>query len=249
MARPLDDRYHYKDKPGDERRTTVTRLIQGVLAFQQRVFGGKKSLFGRLARGQQPPALFITCSDSRINPNLLTQAEPGELFILRNAGNLVPPPDAPPNGEAATIEYAVAHLRVRDVVLCGHTRCGAVQGLLDGKGLDKMPAVASWLAYAREVLDGLPPADALSAEKRAALAVEKNVLVQLEHLKAHPAVRAALDAGALRLHGWVYDFATGKVDAYDPVLGRFGPLTEARLQQWLARGGEQPGGETPDLYF
>jgi carbonic anhydrase len=225
----------------------MTRIIQGVLDFQRRVFGARKSLFGRLARGQQPPALFITCSDSRINPNLLTQTEPGELFILRNAGNLVPAHGAPPNGEAATIEYAVAHLQVRDVILCGHSGCGAVQGLLNPHGLEGLPAVAGWLAHARDLLADLPPAgEGLSAERRTALAIEKNVLLQLEHLKTHPPVRAALDAAGLRLHGWVYHIQTGQVDAYDPVLGRFAPLSEARRQKWLDRAaGTPPSGAAP----
>src|SRR3954470_19210041 len=113
----------------------ATQLIKGVDKFRQKVFGTQEELFRELGKGQKPLALFITCSDSRIDPNLLTQTEPGELFVLRNAGNLVPPHGAPPNGEEATVEYAVAHLKVRDVILCGHARCGAVQGLLDGHAL------------------------------------------------------------------------------------------------------------------
>jgi carbonic anhydrase len=218
----------------------MTRLIQGVLQFQRRIFGTKQSLFGRLAKGQSPPTLFITCSDSRINPNLLTQTEPGDLFILRNAGNLVPAHGSPPNGEAATIEYAVAHLKVRDIVLCGHAHCGAVNGLLALDSLASMPSVVQWLAHAREVLDRLPPVGpGLTAEQRANLAVETNVLVQMEHLRGHPPVRAALDAGALRLHGWVYDFETGYVSTYDPLTGRFVPLSEALRRKWLARGAGQ----------
>jgi carbonic anhydrase len=210
----------------------VTRILQGVLSFQRRIFGTKKSLFGRLAGGQQPLALFVTCSDSRINPNLLTQTEPGELFILRNAGNLVPPAGVP-GGEAATVEYAVAHLKVREVMVCGHSGCGAIQGLLKPEAVASMPAVAGWLAHAQGVLADLPPvSEALPAEKRLELAIQKNVLLQMEHLKGHPAVRAALDAGALRLHGWVYHFATGNVDVYDPLMGRFVPLSDALRPKW-----------------
>ena len=131
----------------------MTRIIQGVLDFQKRIFGPKRSLFQRLGKGQQPWALFITCSDSRINPNLLTQTGPGELFILRNAGNLVPPPSASFNGEAATIEYAVVQLKVRDIILCGHAKCGAMQGLLEPHTLTKLPQVAGWLGYAQPVLE------------------------------------------------------------------------------------------------
>ncbi len=205
----------------------MTRLIRGALDFQRRIFGGKRSLFGRLAGGQKPPALFVTCSDSRINPNLLTQTEPGELFILRNAGNLVPPHGAPAGGEAATVEYAVAHLKVHEIVVCGHSHCGAVAGLLKPEALDGLPNVAAWLAYGRDILpklEGVPP------EERMGRAIEANVLLQLEHLRTHPAVAAALGARALRLHGWAYHFETGVVRAYDPVQGRFVPLAEkARL--------------------
>src|SRR5947209_2385777 len=106
----------------------ATKLIQGVERFRRQVFGAKQELFQKLGKGQTPLALFITCSDSRINPNLLTQTEPGELFILRNAGNLVPPHGATVGGEEATIEYALAHLKVRDILVCGHSHCGAIQG-------------------------------------------------------------------------------------------------------------------------
>jgi carbonic anhydrase len=201
----------------------MTRLIRGALDFQRRIFGTKQSLFGRLAKGQRPPALFITCSDSRINPNLLTQTEPGELFILRNAGNLVPPHGAPTGGEEATIEYAVVALKVRDVIVCGHSHCGAVQGLLNPEALASLPRVSEWLANARPILPGLegtPPGERMDK------AIEANVLLQLEHLRSHPPVAAALAARTLRLHGWVYRFETGEVKSYDPVAGRFVPLSE-----------------------
>src|SRR5215470_17477677 len=150
----------------------MTRIIQGVLDFQRRVFGGKRSLFQQLGKGQKPLALFITCSDSRISPNLLTQTEPGELFILRNAGNLVPPHGAPANGEAATIEYAVAHLHVRDVILCGHSKCGAMAGLLQPQAVASMPAVAGWLEHARAVLPEVESAGAgLAPEVRLRLTI------------------------------------------------------------------------------
>jgi carbonic anhydrase len=222
----------------------MTRIIRGVLDFQRRVFGRKQSLFRRLAQGQQPQALFITCSDSRINPNLLTQTDPGELFILRNAGNLVPAFGGPPNGEAATVEYAVAHLNVHDLVVCGHSRCGAMQGLLNPAALHDLPGVAGWLEHAREVLVAVQAAgDGLSAEAKLNLAIERNVLVQMEHLKTHPAVAAALAARSLRLHGWVYHLESGEVTAYDPLTDRFVPLLEAmRRQHWLP----QPDSRPPD---
>jgi carbonic anhydrase len=201
----------------------MTRLIRGALDFQRRVFGTKKTLFGKLAKGQRPPELFITCSDSRINPNLLTQTDPGELFILRNAGNLVPAHGGPTGGEEATVEYAVLHLKVRDIIVCGHSHCGAIQGLLKPEALRDLPRVADWLQHARAIL---PDMDKVPAEERLDRAIEANVLLQLEHLRSHPPVAAALAARKLRLHGWVYRFETGEVRTYDPLTGHFVSVSE-----------------------
>jgi carbonic anhydrase len=212
----------------------MSQLIRGALEFQRRVFKSKRSLFGRLAKGQRPPTLFITCSDSRINPNLLTMTEPGELFILRNAGNLVPPHGAPVGGEAATIEYAVAALHVTDIVVCGHSHCGAMQGLLHPESLTSLPEVAEWLKYAQAIAPGL--AD-VPAESRLDRAIEANVLLQLEHLRGLPSVANALAARSVRLHGWVYRFETGDVGAYDPVTAQFVSLSEKARLMGLASAG------------
>ena len=127
----------------------MQKLIEGIHHFQQTIFDTEKRLFERLAQGQQPLALFLTCSDSRIDPSLLTQTKPGELFILRNAGNIVPPFGAVSGGEAATIEYAVAVLKVKDIIICGHSLCGAMDGLLHPGHLDGLSAVNNWLTYAQ----------------------------------------------------------------------------------------------------
>jgi carbonic anhydrase len=221
----------------------VTRIIQGVLDFQKRIFGQKRELFHELGKGQQPMALFITCSDSRINPDLLAQTQPGELFVLRNAGNLVPPHNAGTGAEAATVEYAVVQLRIRDIILCGHSKCGAMHGLIEQPALGKLPSVAGWLVHAKEVLTKLPAN--VSQEELLAHAIEENVLVQMEHLKTHPAVRDALAARTLRLHGWVYHFEKGKVDTYDPLSGRFVPLDQHVRETWLqhAREDQAPRSE------
>ncbi len=208
----------------------MQKLVQGIHHFQATIFRPQRELFARLADGQQPEALFITCSDSRINPNLITQTDPGELFILRNAGNIVPPYGAANGGEGATIEFAVAALGIQDVIICGHSHCGAMKGLLDGDALVDLPAMAAWLAHAegtrriiRQKYRDREGAALLTAT------IEENVLVQLENLRTHPTVAAGLAQGKLKLHGWVYKLETGQVFAYDPRQAQFLPLTEAAL--------------------
>jgi carbonic anhydrase len=206
----------------------MQKLVDGIHQFQHNIFSSQRELFERLAKGQNPETLFITCSDSRINPNLLTQTEPGELFILRNAGNIIPPYGACFGGEAATIEYAVSILNVKDIIVCGHSLCGAMSGLLDPESLEGMPAVKSWLAHAeatRRIMDR--NYRHLEGTARLTAAVEENVLVQLENLRTHPAVAVGISCGNLKLHGWVYKIETGQVFAFDPGQGQFGPLTEA----------------------
>jgi carbonic anhydrase len=204
----------------------MEKLIQGIHRFQQEEFRGLHDLFRELAHGQNPETLFITCSDSRIDPCLLTQSRPGDLFILRNAGNLVPPVGVV-SGEAATVEYAVAALGVRDVILCGHSGCGAMKGLLEPAALAGMPAVAGWLKYA-EATERVMRANYghLDGDALLAATVEENVLTQLEHLRTLPAVAAAVARGAVHLHGWVYEIETGEVYAYDPGAGQFVPVAE-----------------------
>ncbi len=206
----------------------MQKLIQGIHHFQEHVFGTRRDFFELLAEGQHPMALFITCSDSRVQPNMLTQTEPGELFILRNAGNIIPPHGAANGGEAATIEYAVASLGIEDIIICGHSGCGAMQGLLSADRMDDLPAFTKWLRHAeatrrimRELYSSLGLAERLTA------AVEENVLVQLENLRTHPVVAAGLARGRLRLHGWVYKIETGEVFTYDPASGQFVALTKA----------------------
>jgi carbonic anhydrase len=209
----------------------MQKLIQGLHQFQAHVFSSQRELFERLAHGQQPEALFITCSDSRVNPNLLTQTGPGELFILRNAGNIIPPHGAANGGEGATVEFAVAALAVKDIIVCGHSHCGAVKGLLHPEGLSEMPAVASWLSHAEATRRIVKENYAhLTGEARLTAAIEENVLVQIENLRTHPSVASRLARGDLKLHGWVYNFERGEVFAYDPEFGQFlalGIQTEA----------------------
>lgn len=205
----------------------MRELIEGMHHFRDNIFRSQRELFSRLAKGQSPDVLFVTCSDSRIVPSLMTQTDPGDLFILRNAGNLVPAHGAVRGGEEATIEYAVAVLEVEDIIVCGHSQCGAMKALLEGpEKLSELPAVRRWLEHAeatrRIVKKNYPKlkgADLLS------VTVQENVLVQLENLQTHPAVAAELARGRLKLHAWVYELETGSVCAFDPHSRKFEPLT------------------------
>ncbi len=200
----------------------MEKIIRGVHQFQQNIFSNYKDLFQRLASGQNPEVLFITCSDSRIQPSLLTQTKPGELFIIRNAGNIVPPHGAANGGEGATIEYAVTALGIKDIIVCGHSHCGAMNGLLHPQKLTSMPSVVSWLQHAeatrRIVVDKYPESN---EEDQLLNAVKENVLVQLENLRTHPSVAVGLANGKLKLHGWVYHIETGSVYAYSPEQKQF----------------------------
>jgi carbonic anhydrase len=206
----------------------MQKLVDGIHKFQRDSFSKDEKLFETLVEGQKPLALFITCSDSRIDPSLLTQTNPGELFIQRTAGNIVPPYGSVHGGEAATIEYAVAALNVKDIIVCGHSHCGAMAGLLNPAAVEKMPAVKAYLQHAeatRRIVEEnythlTDPAERLT------LTVEENVLVQLESLRTHPSVAAAIGRGELKLHAWVYKFETGEVFAYNPDSSQFLPLQD-----------------------
>jgi carbonic anhydrase len=216
--------------PAKRESATVQKLVQGVHRFQSDIFRPNHELFQRLAGGQNPQVLFITCSDSRVMPDLITQAEPGDLFVLRNAGNLIPPSGAAPDsGEGATIEYAVQVLGIQDIIVCGHTRCGAMQALLHPETLDKTPRVRRWLAHAeatREII--LRQYENLDVYPEALwkATVEENVLVQLENLRTHPSVAAGIAHGKLKLHGWVYKIESGEVFAFAPESGQFVNVAE-----------------------
>lgn len=197
----------------------VDKFLGGISRFQKDVYPEHQDLFEKLALGQRPEALFITCADSRIDPCLLTQTKPGELFICRVIGNIVPPyPDAL-GGVSATVEYAVGVLRVPEVIVCGHTDCGVMRGALNPEALGTFPNVKAWLRYAR--VDQREPEP--SAEFLLTLA-ERNVVAQLKNLRSHPAVAARLQEGDLRLHGWIYHIGPGTVTAYDEESRQFLPV-------------------------
>jgi carbonic anhydrase len=204
----------------------MEQLVQGIHQFQTSYFCSEQELFERLAAGQAPMALFITCSDSRITPDLLMQTRPGDLFILRNAGNMIPPYGASRGGEEATIEYAVRALGIKHIIVCGHSHCGAIRALLHPEDVVEMPAVANWLSHAeatrRIVKENYSHLDEVAKQKAA---IEEHVLVQLENLRTHPSVAAKLSKGDLTLHGWVYKIEAGEVYSYSPAQGQFESLT------------------------
>lgn len=205
-----------------------TKLLHGAERFRTSIVPKQKEFFRRLAQGQAPETLMIACSDSRVVPTLFTQAAPGDLFLVRNAGNIVPAWGVG-GGEAASIEFAIDGLHVKHLVVCGHSHCGAVKAMLEPASVAAMPSLARWIEHSavvpRLVAQTHPE---LSGELRWAAAVEENVLAQVEHLETHPAVRAAIATGALEMHAWVYDIETGAVDTYDRETGRFSELTTSR---------------------
>lgn len=206
----------------------MEQIIDGVLRFQREVHPRSERLFQELALGQSPSAMFIGCADSRMVPEMLTQQGPGSMFVVRNAGNIVPPHSTEPGGVTASIEYAVAVLAIPDIVVCGHSGCGAMSAILSGnQALEKLPAVARWLHYADRARDRvLRDHFASSGEDRLNALVCANVLAQLENLLTHPVVAQAVERRQLRVHGWVYDIGSGGVSTYDAGSGKFAPLTE-----------------------
>lgn len=201
-------------------------IIDGFLKFQKNAFPERVKLFKDLANQQAPKALFISCSDSRLVPELVTQREPGDLFVIRNAGNIVPSYGPEPGGVSASVEYAVAGLKVADIVICGHSDCGAMTAIATCTCLDHMPAVAGWLRYAdsaKVVNEARQHADQPS---KVASMVRENVIAQLANIQTHPSVRLALEEGRVNLHGWIYDIETGHIDAFDGSTGTFVSLAE-----------------------
>jgi carbonic anhydrase len=217
----------------------MRKLIQGIVDFREHLKPSYQETFERLALGQKPDVLFVGCSDSRVVPNLFASTEPGDLFVIRNVGNLIAPCDSPrsQNGrehaEAAAIEYAVLQLAVEDIVVCGHSECGATIAVLD-PSRKLTPNLSCWLenlhpSVARlkngEILDAnLSPHNQLS---------QINVLQQLEHIATYPIVEDAIRAGKLRLHAWWFNIAKVEVEIYDPSLKKFRPIDKKMAERLL----------------
>lgn len=217
----------------------MLKLIQGIADYHEKVRPEYREVFARLALEQKPDALLVACSDSRVAPNLFASTEPGDVFVVRNVGNLIPPfPSESAHAEAAAVEFAVLTLNVRDLIICGHSQCGAMKALLDPGAAS--PGVRQWLQYAQPALErinrqsalhpGLEPVDQLS---------QCNVLFQLEQVLTYPEVRARVESGALRLHGWWFDIANAEVLHFDGGAGRFVVIDEQEAERLLEVFGQK----------
>jgi carbonic anhydrase len=212
----------------------MQRLIEGVHKFRNDEFGNYRKLFRKLSQeGQNPHTLFITCSDSRVLAELITQSKPGDLFVVKNVGNIVPPASAigDTNSTAAAIEFAVENLRVSDIVVCGHSQCGAISALLAETPVsDNTPHLRDWLKLAAPVLKTLKTDYAhlhIPGERETAAAVE-NVLFGLDNLHSYSCVQERLMDGTLRLHAWFFKIATAELFAFDPETRQFSPLVQEK---------------------
>lgn len=210
----------------------MKKFIAGIVKFQNEVFPREKHIYEQLADGQQPDTLFIGCSDSRVVPNDMLQAGPGELFIIRNAGNIVPPHGESLGGVSATVEYAVEVLKVKHIVVCGHSDCGAMRALMHPEKIRDLKAVYQWLHHAervsavtRELHGDLEPTKYLER------LIEENVVAQIEHLMTYPCVAAKVRGGAMMLHGLVFNIKTGQFTMLDRTNLTFAPVNSATMVQ------------------
>ena len=212
--------------PGAQSADAALRtIVDGFLHFHHEVFPQQEELFKKLATAQSPRAMFITCADSRIVPELITQSSPGDLFVTRNVGNVVPPYGQMNGGVSTAIEYAVLALGVQHIIICGHSDCGAMRAVLNPDSLEKMPTVKAWLRHA-EVAKTMVHDNCNCTDEKESMPIltEENVIAQLQHLRTHPSVDSRMANGHLFIHGWVYNIETSEIKAYDADQGRFLPL-------------------------
>lgn len=221
----------------------MEKLVQGVHYFQNIGFREREQLFAKLKHGQHPQACFITCADSRIVPNLITNTEPGDLFIIRNVGNIIPCYGTSNNGELAAIEYAAVALEITDFIICGHSGCGAMKALVTTPpGAETpVPTVMQWLRHAEATRVIIREHYShLKGDALVKAAAEENVLVQLEHIRTLPVIAARVSTGKVRLHGWMYKIETGEIFCYDSQIGQFVKFGDDRIPP--ATGGQRGNG-------
>ncbi len=218
------------DKLGSESAEEALRtIVEGFQRFRDEVFPQQEELFKKLAHEQKPRAMFITCADSRIVPELITQSSPGDLFVTRNVGNVVPPYGQMNGGVSTAIEFAVMALGVHHIIICGHSDCGAMKAVMDPQTLERMPTVKAWLRHAEVAKVVVQENCGCASHESLAVLTEENVVAQLDHLRTHPSVAARLASGQLFIHGWVYDIETSVIKAYDAEQGRFRAIGDGPL--------------------
>jgi carbonic anhydrase len=221
----------------------IAKVIEGYRHFSEEIYPEHRELFEQLRNKQNPQVLFITCADSRVDPTLITHTEPGDLFICRNIGNIVPAYGEMMGGVSAVVEYAVIALKVTDIIVCGHSDCGAMKAMRDpdAPSLAAMPTVKSWLRNADAAL-GVVRAKYpnTSGDHMTRALIEENVLLQLQHLRTHPAVAAGIAAGTVRLHGWIYNIGNGRVVVFNEATQEFAPIEQVLgIESGEARVSEQ----------
>lgn len=216
----------------------MKNLIQGIVEFRKSLTDENRELFAKLALGQQPDALFVTCSDSRVVPDLLVSTDPGKLFVLRNVGNLVPPSEkcSIDSSASASIEFSVMNLKVNDIIVCGHSECGAMHALANGVDSDSCPHLAAWLKHGEKSVkkfrEGAAPNRSLSEHNQLS---QVNVLQQMEHIASYPFIKERLERNELRLHGWWFDIGRADVYCYEKGVDQFVLIDENEAKLIMTR--------------
>lgn len=219
----------------------MKKLIQGIVEFRKNVQVSYREAFGRLATGQSPDTLFIACSDSRVVPNTFASTNPGDLFVMRNVGNLIPPcgHDGVSTGdeaEAAAIEFSMVSLNVSDIIVCGHSECGAMRALIGNRNTVQTPNLKNWLRHGDAALDQLKLGQALDPNLSDHNQLSQlNVLLQMEHVKSYPLVKERIELGTLQIHGWWFDIAKADVYTYESDVNRFVLINEEEAEALLKR--------------
>ncbi|OEC38998.1 carbonate dehydratase [Pseudomonas sp. 1D4] len=220
---------HDTPQPQESAEEALRNIVEGFQRFRDQVYPEQEELFKRLAHEQKPRAMFITCADSRIVPELITQSSPGDLFVTRNVGNVVPPYGQMNGGVSTAIEFAVMALGVHHIIICGHSDCGAMKAVLNPEQLKRMPTVKAWLRHAEVARTVVAENCGCANHETLGVLTEENVVAQLDHLRTHPSVAARLASGQLFIHGWVYDIETAAIRAYDAESGRFRTIGDGPL--------------------
>jgi carbonic anhydrase len=214
----------------------MKKLIQGIVDFRKSLTDESRSLFAKLALGQKPDTLFIACSDSRVVPNLFASNNPGDLFVLRNIGNLVPPCTCQDqdNSASAVIEFSIFSLNVSDIIVCGHSECGAMMALADGIDSLSCPHVVSWLKYGQEALDKVKRGTVINPGLSLHNQISQvNVLQQMEHIKSYPFIQERIRKKRVRVHGWWFDIAQADVYCYEREVNQFVLIDDNEAKQIL----------------